>query len=387
MNNHNLLPKIILVLCVVLLYACGGEQPVIDPDTIEGKRSLLAEKLESRKALDKEISSLRKTIKDEDPTMKKTAKTVTVDTIKIGNFEKFVTIQGNVEAGDIVKAVPEMGGRILSITVREGDYVKRGQLIARLDGESANKQLAEIQTTLDLAKTVYERQERLWKQNIGSEIQYLEAKSNKDRLERTMETIRYQQSKTNVYAPISGVINKEFAEVGELAPAGMPIVEILNTRSVKVVADLPENYLGIVKKGANVAIDFPTIGQNTMGKISLVGRSIDPANRTFKVEVELSNKKGDLKPNLLAEMKLEQDKVGDVMTVPLELVQEDVSGNVYVYTAERDGDRFVAKKNQIQMGNSYDGKVIIKEGLETGAVVIIDGARLVKDGEEIIVKA
>lgn len=285
-----------------------------------------------------------------------------------------------------MNAVPEMGGRILSIPVREGDYVKRGQIIARLDGESANRQLAELQTSLDLAKTVFERQDRLWKQNIGSEIQYLEAKANKERLEKTMETVRYQQSKSNVYAPISGVVNKEFADVGEMAPPGMPIVEILNTRSVKVVADLPENYLGIVKKGAKVNIDFPSIDKQMNGKISMVGRSIDPANRTFKVEVDLGNKSGNLKPNMLAEMKLEQAKQDNVVKLPLELVQEDVSGKIFVYTAEKMGDKYVAKKNFVTMGSGYEGMVIIEDGLASGAVVIRDGARLVKDGEEIIVK-
>ncbi|MEL6986825.1 MAG: efflux RND transporter periplasmic adaptor subunit, partial [Bacteroidota bacterium] len=297
------------------------------------------------------------------------------------DFNKYATIQGMISSDDVVMASSETGGRLTSMVVKEGQNVRRGQLIATVDMESVNKQIAEIEKSLELAKSVYERQDRLWKQNIGSEIQYLQAKNNKERLEKSLETVKFQLTKANVYAPISGVVDREFLMSGEMAGPGAPIVQILNTYNVKVVADVPENYLISTKRGQMVDVYFPALDEERRMRITLLGRSIDPSNRTFKIEMKASNKNGQLKPNLLAEVKINDLTEKDVIVVPLELVQQEVGGKNFIYTVGTSEDGQVANKVYVSMGESYDGNVIITEGLDETMEVIIDGARNLANGE------
>ena len=210
-------------------------------------------------------------------------------------------------------ASSETGGRITYLKAKEGQSVKKGQLIAKVDLDAIDKQVDEIKTSLSLAKDTYERQKRLWEQNIGSEIQYLQTKNNVDRLEQSLKTLDFQKTKANVYAPISGAIDKVMLKEGEMSSPGLPIVEILNTYKVKVVANLPENYLGKVKRGQYVDIHFPAIDLDKKAKITLVGRSIDSANRTFKIEIEMSNHNQVLKPNLLAIVKINDLTIDDAL--------------------------------------------------------------------------
>jgi len=224
------------------------------------------------------------------------------------------TKQTELRNEDMVAASSETGGRITALNVKEGQYVKRGQLIATTDLEQVNKSIAEIEKTLELAVDVFNRQKRLWDQNIGSEMQFLQAKNNKERLEKSLETVQYQLTKGNVYAP----------------------VQILNTAKVKVAANVPEKFLRNVRQGEMMSIEIPALDMKTKGRVTMLGRTINPANRTFKVEVNLSNPKGLLKPNLLANMLLNDFSAKNVITVPLELVQQEVSGKDYVFI-KKDG--------------------------------------------------
>ena len=205
-------------------------------------------------------------------------------------------------------------------------------------------------------------------------------------MEKSLETVRHQLTKANVYAPISGVIDMVIMKSGEMSMPGAPIVQILNTRKVKVVADLPENYLGKIKKGEMVAIQFPAIDLEQKARVSMIGRTINPANRTFKVEVNVSNAKGLLKPNLLASMMINDFSQKDAITIPLEIVQQEVSGKDFVYV-KGDGDEgILAKKVYIETGESYEGDIIITNGLEGGEEIIVDGARGLAENELIEIK-
>lgn len=247
--------------------------------------------------------------------------------------------------------------------------------------ETISKQMDEIRTSLELANTVYERQKRLWEQQIGSEMQYLQAESNKNRLEKSLKTLESQLSKSKVYAPISGVVEKEFLSAGEIAGPGTPIVEILDTKKVKVKADVSEQYLGSIRKGDKVQLFFPALNTEVASKVTLIGASIDPSNRTFEIEANLNNTKGIYKPNLLAEMEFVDFENDESIVIPLELIQEDVSGRKYVYTAVKDADnRQVAKKAYITLGPSYQGEVLIEEGLSSGDQIVTVGGRSLVEG-------
>lgn len=299
------------------------------------------------------------------------------------DFIHFVDIQGAIVADDLVDVSAEVGGRITKLYVKDGDAVKAGQLIAELDMEAIDKQKAELLKALELASTVYERQKRLWEQNIGSELQYLEAKNGKERLEKSLETIDVQLSKSKVFAPSGGVVEREILQTGEMAAPGTPIVQLLNTQKLKVVVDIPENFLAAVRKGDEVQVQFPALGTEQVVRVTQLGRVIDPANRTFEVEAQVANPTGFLKPNLLAIMKIKDYSSEDQVVIPLKAVLQEVGGKKYVMVANASGDTWVAQKKYVTPGETFGGEVIIAEGLAGGESLVLEGARGLLDGERI----
>ena len=373
-----------LFLFLVAISACQQEE-TFDRATLTGKEaSDLREMLKARHAevreLETEIELLEELIEEKDPAPA-VATLVSVEPITRSNFERFVEVQGTVQSDDFVGAAAEVAGRVVRLTVDEGDNVRKGQLIARLDLETLDKQIAELETSLSLASDVYQRLQRLWDQNIGSEIQLLEAKNNKERLEKSLETIRFQQTKQNVYAPISGVAEQVFVKQGELASPGMPIVQILSTRNVKVVVDVPENYLGVVKRGQMVKVNFPALNREVTAKVTQLGRQIDPNNRTFEMEIAMTNTDGTLKPNLLAEVSFNDKTVENVVVIPMSLVQQEVSGKSFVYLSVDTPEGAVARKRYVETGDTYDGQVIITDGLTGEEMLITRGARSISEGQ------
>ncbi len=362
------------------------EKEDIIPTDLAGKKEYLRQKQDELKSLEKEIKALEEEVIELDPNAKKKATLVTIDTIQLSNFERYTTLQGNIISDDLINASSSIGGRLLDIYVREGQPIRKGQLIAKVDLEAVEKQIGEIETSLELAKTVYERQKRLWDQDIGSEIQYLQAKNNKERLEKSLESIQLQLSKQNVYSPASGVVEREVRQAGEMTSAGGPILQILNTYKVKVVVDAPESFLGVVKRGQYVGISVPALEKEFKGKITQLGRMIDPANRTFKVEVALNNSKGEFKPNLLAEMLIKEFEQTDAVVIPLDLIQREVSGDEYVYVvADPGAEEWVTKKVYVQTGESYDNNIVVEEGLQPNDLIVVKGARQLLNNELITI--
>jgi membrane fusion protein (multidrug efflux system) len=373
--------KFLYFLIATILLSCGQPKENELPADLEGKKALLAQKTEELKTLEKSIADLKKEIETMDPGSKKDILVVSIDTVKKEKFTRYIDLQGVVQSEDLVNAASDMGGRILQLSVKEGQKVSKGQLIARTDVESVRTQKDELNKALDLARDVYERQKRLWDQNIGSEIQYLQAKNNMERLEKNLLTIESQLKKSNVYAPISGVVDMVFLKQGEVAGPGVPIVQILNTYRVKVVSDVPENYLGKVKVGNKVDVFFPTLNKNVQKPITMLGRTIDPSNRTFKVEINVDNVYNDLKPNLLSVIKLNDYTLNDAIVVPLELIQQQVDGQKFMYVAENKNNQWSAKKVIVTTGESTEGKTIVSSGLQPGDKIIVKGARSITQGQ------
>jgi len=374
-----------ILLVILLLASCQPTESV--PTDLAGKKELLRKKKTELGALKLAIQQLEEEVAELDTTKtEKSRRLVTTIPVKRKDFNRYIEIQSSVQSDDIVMASSETGGRLLTMPLKEGQNVRRGQLVATLDLESINKQIAELETSLQLAADVFDRQKRLWDQNIGSEIQFLKAKNDKERIEKSLETLRFQQTKSSVYAPISGVVDMVMLKAGEMSAPGSPIVQILNTSQVKVVADVPETYLGKVKRRDLVTIKFPALDKETSGKVSLIGRTINPNNRTFTVEVNMANPDGTLKPNLLALMLINDYSKKEAVTVPLEVVQQEVDGKDYVYIKTEGAEGPIAKKVYVETGESFEGEIIIESGLKGGEELIMEGARGLAENELIKVQ-
>lgn len=348
---------------------------------MDSKKALLSEKKAELQALEEEINLLSNEIKELEPVREKPATPVEVLNINPKDFTRYVEVQGRVEADDFVNVSSEIGGRITSLLVEEGDYVRKGQLIATTDLETVEKQIAELETQLQLANTVYERQKRLWDQNIGSEIQYLEAKTRKEGLEKSLETLQTQISKKNIYAPIGGYVDREFLQQGETASPGMPIIQILNTAEIKVTADIQENFLSAIEKGDSVLVSFPALKLNIEETITQLGRTIDLNNRTFEIQIKTPSKNGQLKPNLLAVIRFKDYQADDIISVPLDAIHEEVNGNKFVYLVNEDSGRSVAKKSYVELGESNVNEVIIASGVTDGDRLITKGSKGISQGD------
>lgn len=376
-----------ILLLSVLLYACapGAEEGGQD---LASKQNSLTEKKNQLKTLQDDIKKLEDELAELLPPKEEKKFPVNVLPLKKETFISYAKIQGTIMTDNVVMASSETGGRIMSMSVNEGDYVNAGQLIATMDAGIVQDQLNEIQTRLDLAKTMFERQERLWNQKIGSEMQFLQAKSNVESLEKSMATLRTQMGKKDVIAPMSGYADRIFLKQGEMASPGMPIIQILNTGSVKIVADVPESYLSSVKRGDYVDVYFPAIDKEMKKKITLVGRSIDPANRTFKIEMASGNPGGILKPNLLAELNIVEQKISDQVIIPLEVIQQEVTGKRYVYVVNDSDQKMTrARKVYVDSGDSYDNRVVITEGLMGDERLIVAGVQDLLPNSAIIIES
>lgn len=376
--------EIFILILFGTMIACGPKGAVVcADDDLECKKNLLSEKKTALRDLEKEVKQLKRDILKLNPPKAKAPAPVETLVVKPIEFKRFIETPGRVTADEIVNVSSETGGRIISLNVREGQYVNKGQLIAVTDMTTAENQIEELKTSLDLATTVYEKQKRLWDQNIGSELQYLEAKNNKERLERSMTTLRSTTGKKNIYAPASGVVDREYMSQGEMASPGMPIVQILNTGKLKIVADLQESLLGSIKQGDMVEVYFPSLDKTIKKKVSMIGRTIDPANRTFKIEMNTGSMSGTLKPNLMAQIRMNDFTEKSAIVVPLGIIQEDIAGNKFIYKVKKEGDIQKAERTLIEIGQTSKEGVIVLIGLKSGDEVITSGGIKLKDNDPI----
>jgi len=373
----------IILFSLVLIVGCSKPDPNAIPEELSAKKEMLRLKQKEQRELTKLIGDIETASAKQDPDAEVPAKLVATTSVSKGDLKHFVDIQGKVIAKGFASASSEIGGRLLSVIGEEGQYIKRGTLIATVDVQSINKQMDEINTALSLDKDAYERQERLWSQKIGSELQYLQAKNQVERLEQSLKTLEFQLTKANVYAPISGNIDMVMKDPGEIAAPGEPIIRILNTQNLKAEIDVPENYLPSIRRGNKVDISVPAVNEDFKGAVTLIGNSVDPSSRTFKVEVSMPGKSSLVKPNLLVTMKLNDETMEDVVIIPVDLVQQEVTGKDFVYiVGEQEGEP-VAEKIYIETGLSYQGQIAVLSGLDGSESLITKGALSLNAGENI----
>ncbi len=314
-----------------------------------------------------------------------------VTTIKINDtlFNHFLELQGNVETKKNIIIFPEYSGILSKVYVTKGQQVKKGQTLAKIDDGGLTQQLAQLEVQYQLAKTTFDRQKRLWDQKIGSEIQYLQAKSNMEAQRKGMAAMKDQIAKTYVRAPFSGVIDDVITEQGSVvAPGTSQLFRIVNLNNMYIKTDVPENYLPTVKRGTPVQVYIPVLGETIHTTIRQVGHHINENNRAFEIEIDIPNKNGMIKPNLTAQLKINNYYNEKALLVPLSVISENALGEQYLYVVKDVNEKSEAKveKRIIKTGLSQDESVEVSEGLQSGDEVINEGARSVKEGIKVLVK-
>ncbi len=304
--------------------------------------------------------------------------------LKPQKFVHYIELQGNVDTDGNVMVKPEAMGQITHIYKQEGDKVRKGETLITLDDSSLRSQIGEVNTQFELAKTAYERQKRLWEQKIGSEMNFLQAKTKKDALAKKLQTLKIQLGKMRLKAPISGTLDDLMLKEGEMAVPQMPVARLVNLTKVYMQADVSEKYLPQIHKGTPVIIDFPELNKQIASTVSYVGNFIHPSNRTFKIRVNIFNPEEDLKPNLTGNIKIKDLEKNQALVIPLSLLQEDREGNNFVYVlvpSEKKEGIYIVKKRPVETGPYYKDFILIKSGLKEGDLLAVEGARGLSEGD------
>ena len=366
---------IALFITLIFIIACGDGTQKSSLEELNIQKTAIIAKMDS---LNTELQKVEKQISKIDTNKK--LHVITVLPVKNEIFKHFIEIQGVVQADKNIEIRPELGGTIKAIYVKEGQQVNAGQVLLQLDDSSIKNNIDELNTQLSLANTTFERQKRLWEQKIGSEMQFLQAKAQKEGLENNLVSLKTQSSKMRITAPFSGIVDEIFPRNGELTNPQMPVVRLLNLDNVYVEADITETYLPVIKIGTETMLFFPSINKEMTSEISQVGNYINPNNRSFKTRINIPNKDQTIKPNLLADLKILDFQIEGI-TIPSTLVQKDQQGNTYVFTIKNENDETIVVKSLITVENEYNNQVYISEGLTENDQLVNAGARIVKAGD------
>jgi RND family efflux transporter MFP subunit len=377
----------ILTLSVVF-FACGGDKEKSVEDVIASNNlEEIRVKKESISALQttyaEQLELLNAKISELD-TNKKIA-LISTFTAEEEIFNHYLELQGNVTTNNLVVITPEAPGILKTVFVKEGQQVSKGQQLGKIDDGGLTPQLAQMKIQANLAKTTFERQERLWNQKIGSEMQYLQAKTNYEAQEKTVNQIEEQIAKTVIKAPFNGTIDEVITEQGNMVSPGMSqLFRIVNLNEMHVETDVPERHISSVTKGKSVEVELPVLGENLQAKVSQVGSFINPANRTFKVEIPVSNESKLIKPNLTAKIRINDYTNEKALLIPQSIISENANGEEYLYViVKKINNVGIAKKIIIETGQTEGDFIEVLKGIDNGSEVILEGARSIKDGQEV----
>lgn len=378
----------IVLLVTIILSSCGGDKKEQSLETIIASQDLtqIRAKKDELNSKQLELSDQIKKLNDEISKLDTNKKMPLVSTFKVDeqNFTHYLELQGNVQTKMNVLISPEMNGVLTAIYVKEGQNVRKGQTLAKIDDNGLSNQLAQLKVQVALAKTTYERQKRVWDQKIGSEIQFLQAKANYEAQKNAVAQLEKTLSKTNITAPFSGVIDDVIIEQGNLVTPGMGVFRIVNLSNMYIETDVPESYITSVKKGEDVEVEFPILDKTMQSTIRQAGNFINPANRTFKVEVLVPNKDGNIKPNLTAKLKINDYTNPSAILIPQSIISENAKGEQYVFVVDNIKDKVgTAKKAIITTGKTQGDNIEVLSGLKKGLQVVEEGARSVKDNQEV----
>jgi len=375
--------KLGFILGGVVLASCGApEQSVGTMEELKAQKDSL---VEVRSTVDAEIAAVDAKLEAMD-TIERYDRVTSIE-VAPSTFVHYFDVFGLVEADKSINLYPTASGKVAKIHVRNGQRVAKGQLLMTLDTDILASSLKELENGLALAKTVFEKQERLWmNEQIGSEIQYLQTKNNYDGLVQKVTTLKEQIALSEIRAPFAGAIDNIFAKEGEIASAQMPSMRLVDTSGVYVQADVPESYAKRVRVGTPANVAFTSMDYEVAAEVLQVGQFIQEGNRTFSINVSLPSSEG-VKPNQMVHVALQDYSNTAALTVPASLVQQDVEGNDFIYTLKpvAGATHYEVVKTWVSTGLTFEGRTEILTGLEAGTVVVDKGSRSVRTGQNVVI--
>lgn len=381
----------LLISFIVALAACNAKPDNTANATLTGKKAQLEELKKQHDKLTGEITKLEAEIRQLDPSSKtEKTKLVGVSTLTPGRFVHFIDLQGKIEAEDISYVAPAngVGGVVKALYIRKGDFVKKGQLVIKLDDAVYLKNLQQLQTQLRYAEDLYNRQKNLWDQQIGTELQLIQARQNVDQVKDQIATVKEQWNMTSIYADVSGIADEVNVRVGELFTGYVgqtPQIKIVNNSRLKVNILVPENYLDRISVGSNMVVTLPDVGKSFNTTVSLSGKLIDPNSRSFYVEAKLPADE-TLRANQLALVRIQDYVSPNAIVIPVNTLQTDEKGKFVLVAVEENG-KLVARKKHVQTGALYAEQLEILSGLQAGDKVITEGYQELYDGQLLVLNA
>lgn len=367
---HPMKNKFIYLALTLLVAACSAPDQKAELEKLKAERS----------AIESKIAALEEELAKSDTTTKEVLTEVSTLALQPEIFKTYIEVQGRVDADESVSLSTEMPGTITKVNVKVGEEVSKGQVLAETDVRAIQQQIADLQTSLDLATQVYDKQKSLWDQKIGTEIQFLQAKNTKESLERKMATMQEQIRMSKITSPINGTVDEINIKIGQAIAPGVPAINVINFSNLKVKADVAESYTARVKTGNEVLVLFPDMNDSIRSKIQYASRGINAMSRTFNVEVLLDNKK-EYHPNMVAKLKInDYQSPAPKIVVPVKYIQKG-SNESFVLIA----DNGKAIKKLVKISREYSGMAEIADGLKAGDLLITGGYDLVNDGEKITV--
>ena len=373
MKNTALAPLSIGLLALVLFAACGGQQS-------KDKAAQLAALKDQKTQIEAQIAQLEKEV-GTGPAVQH-IHTVGLTELQPGMFHHYIDLQGKVDAEDNVPVTAKMPGTLTKILVKNGDLVKKGQLLAQIDDDVMLKGLSELELQLKTAEDIYNRQKGLWDQKIGTEIQFIQAKTNKEALEQRIATTKEQWQQTKIYAPISGTVDLVLLKTGQAISPGYPLCNIINLSQLKIVGNVPEAYAAKVRQGYAVQVFFPDLKKEITSRVTYVSKMINSTNRTFSVECALPAG-ADYRANMIAVLKIIDYQNPNAIVIPVNLIQTAEDGEFVLVADKNDDKAATVRKALIKQGSNYNGMVEIASGLKKGDWVISTGFQDVNNGETV----
>jgi membrane fusion protein (multidrug efflux system) len=360
-----------IIAAISILSACSS-------NSLESKKQALEKLKQQETELKEKIAALETEIGNNGvSTENQKIKQVALTSIELKPFNSYIEIQGKIDAEENISAGPEMPGTVAKIYVKVGENVSKGQVMAELDSRTLQQGLAELKSGLDFAKEMFNKQKNLWDQKIGTEVQYLQAKNQKESLEKKLATLEEQIRMTKIISPIQGVVDAVDIKVGQATAPGAPGIRVVNLNKLKIKAEVAESYSSRVKKGNEALLIFPDLGDTIKTQIDHVAKVINPMTRTFSVEINLQEK--DIyRPNMIAVLKIIDYQNPKAVSIPVNIIQKTEKGNyVFVESAKK------AKKINVNVGKIYNGQAEILTGLNPGDKIISTGFQDLNEGENV----
>ena len=370
-NKLNKMKKTLLIssLAIIIIACNSGTDKKTELEKLKKEEVKLKSRIE---ALETELNSGKNQLT--------VGISVSVLALKPEVFKNYIDVQGRVDAEENIGLSTEMPGTITKINVKVGDQVNKGDVLAETDARIINKSIADLQINTDLVNLIYEKQKNLWEQKIGTEVQFLQAKTNRESIIKKMEILLQQLTMTKIISPINGTVDAIDIKAGQLAAPGMPAIRVINFSNLKIKAEVAESYASKIKKGTEVVVHFPDRNDSIVSKINFVARTINNNSRSFNVEVLLDPTKEYL-PNMVAKLNInDYQSPKSVIVISVKSILKDENNAAYVYVA---ADK-IAKKQIVKLGKVYNGKAEITEGLSEGDILVIAGYDLINEGDAII---